>query len=107
MNAPSKRGGPASDDREAKPGGLNRPRSEAADDEAGRGERIAKWLARAGVASRRDAEKIIAEGRVRLNRDPVTQPATFVQPGDVVTVDNKPVHEPERTRLFRYHKPAG
>ena len=83
-----------------------RPPADAPDDPA-RGERIAKWLARAGVASRRDAEKIIAEGRVRLNRDPVTQPATFVQPGDVVTVDNKPVHEPERTRLFRYHKPAG
>lgn len=71
------------------------------------GERIAKWLARAGVASRRDAEKIIAEGRVTLEGKPVTGPATFVQPGDIVTVDGRAVNEPERTRLFRYHKPAG
>ncbi len=72
-----------------------------------RGERIAKWLARAGVASRRDAEKIIAEGRVKLGGQPVTQPATFVAPGDIVTVDGRPVAEPERSRLFRYHKPPG
>jgi 23S rRNA pseudouridine2605 synthase len=71
------------------------------------GERIAKWLARAGVASRRDAEKIIAEGRVKLEGKPVTQPATFVQPGDIITVDGQVVNEPERTRVFRYHKPAG
>jgi len=75
-------------------------------DEA-RGERIAKWLARAGVASRRDAEKIIAEGRVKLDGKLVTQPATFVQPSDTVTVDGRAVNEPERTRLFRFHKPAG
>jgi 23S rRNA pseudouridine2605 synthase len=75
-------------------------------DEA-RGERIAKWLARAGVASRRDAEKIIAEGRVKLEGKLVTQPATFVQPSDIVTVDGRAVNEPERTRLFRFHKPAG
>jgi 23S rRNA pseudouridine2605 synthase len=77
------------------------------EDNAARGERIAKWLARAGVASRRDAEKIIAEGRVKLEGKPVTQPATFVQPGDIITVDGRAVNEPERTRLFRYHKPAG
>ncbi|WP_424814462.1 pseudouridine synthase [Roseococcus sp. YIM B11640] len=77
------------------------------DEDAARGERIAKWLARAGVASRRDAEKIIAEGRVKLGGKPVTQPATFVQPQDIVTVDGQVVHEPERTRLFRYHKPPG
>jgi 23S rRNA pseudouridine2605 synthase len=75
--------------------------------DAARGERIAKWLARAGVASRRDAEKLIAEGRVKLDGKPVTQPATFVQPSDIVTVDGRAVHEPERTRLFRHHKPAG
>ena len=58
---------------------------------AERGERIAKWLARAGIASRRDAEKLIAEGRVRLGNRVVETPATFVQPGDLVTVDGKPV----------------
>ncbi|WP_207539078.1 pseudouridine synthase [Sabulicella rubraurantiaca] len=75
--------------------------------ETERGERIAKWLARAGVASRRDAERLIAEGRVKLNGKLVTQPATFVGAEDLVQVDDRAVHEPERTRLFRYHKPAG
>ena len=79
---------------------------EEADDPI-RGERIAKWLARAGVASRRDAEKMIAEGRVKLGGKVVETPATFITPGDHVTVDGKPVAAPERTRLFRYHKPAG
>ncbi|MES2713783.1 MAG: pseudouridine synthase [Pseudomonadota bacterium] len=72
-----------------------------------RGERIAKWLARSGVASRRDSEALIAEGRVRIENKVITTPATFIQPGDLVTVDGKIVAEPERTRLFRYHKPAG
>jgi 23S rRNA pseudouridine2605 synthase len=73
----------------------------------GKGERIAKWLARAGVASRRDAEKLVAEGHVRLNNKPVTHPATFVVPGDLVVVNGAVVDTPERTRLWRYHKPVG
>jgi len=76
-------------------------------DDPKRGERIAKWLARAGVASRRDAEKLIAEGRVKLGAKVVETPATFITPGDHVTVDGRPVAAPERTRLFRYHKPEG
>ena len=72
-----------------------------------RGERIAKWLARAGVASRRDAEKLVTEGRVKLNNTVVTHPATFITPGDMVTLDGKLVDGPQRTRLWRYHKPAG
>ncbi len=72
-----------------------------------KGERIAKWLARAGVASRRDAEKLISGGRVRLGGKVVTTPATFIADGDAISVDNKPVAQPQRTRLFRYHKPAG
>ncbi len=75
--------------------------------EGERGERIAKVLARAGISSRRDAEKLIAEGRVRLDNKVVTTPATFIRPGDMVTVDGKLVAEPQKTRLFRYHKPAG
>jgi len=71
------------------------------------GERIAKFLARAGVASRRDAERMVAEGRVRLNNAPVTHPATFVTTGDVVLADGAPVDSPDRTRLWRYHKPDG
>src|SRR5215469_7781169 len=74
---------------------------------ASRGERIAKWLARAGVASRRDAERLIAEGRVKLNNAKVTQPATFVAHGDLVVVNGAVVDAPERTRLWRYHKPVG
>lgn len=77
------------------------------EESAERGERIAKFLARAGVASRRDAEKLIAEGRVKLEGRAVETPATFVKPGDIITVDGRAVNEPERTRLFRYHKPAG
>lgn len=76
-------------------------------DDAVRGERIAKHLARAGVASRRDVEKLIAEGKVKLNGKVVETPATFVAPGDRLSVDGKPVAAPERTRLFRYHKPDG
>ncbi len=75
--------------------------------EGGGGERIAKWLARAGVASRRDAEKLIAEGKVRLNNTPVTHPATFVAADDLVVVNGAVVAAPERTRLWRYHKPVG
>ncbi|MBA5726396.1 pseudouridine synthase [Bombella mellum] len=72
-----------------------------------RGERIAKALARRGVASRRDIERMIEEGRITLGGSPVTHPATFIQPGDVVCVDGRPVDPPQRTRLWRYHKPAG
>ena len=79
----------------------------APEETAGRGERIAKYLARAGIASRRDAEKLIAEGKVKLAGQVVSSPATFVQPGDVLTVGGRPVAAPKRTRLFRYHKPAG
>jgi 23S rRNA pseudouridine2605 synthase len=71
------------------------------------GERIAKWLARAGCASRRDAERLIAEGRVRLNNAVVAHPATFVMSGDLVQVDGAVVGAPARTRLWRYHKPPG
>ncbi len=75
--------------------------------EADRGERIAKWLARAGVASRRDAEKLLADGKIRLNNQVVQHPATFVQPGDLVQVAGRVVDAPERTRLWLYHKPDG
>ncbi|WP_207478064.1 pseudouridine synthase [Arenibaculum pallidiluteum] len=71
------------------------------------GERIAKRLARAGVCSRRDAEVLVAEGRVAVNGAVLTTPATLVQAGDQVTVDGKPLPEPEATRLWRYHKPDG
>jgi 23S rRNA pseudouridine2605 synthase len=78
-----------------------------ASDGGERGERIAKWLARAGVASRRDAERLLGERRVKLNNAVVTHPATFVTPGDLVVVDGKLVDSPERSRVWRYHKPVG
>ena len=71
------------------------------------GERIAKVLARAGVASRRGAEKLIEAGRVTVNGRKLTSPALNVTSADKITVDGKPVGEPERTRLWRYHKPTG
>jgi 23S rRNA pseudouridine2605 synthase len=74
---------------------------------AERGDRIAKWLAHAGVASRRDAEKLLAEGRVKINNAVVTHPATFVAEGDLVTVNGALVEAPGRARLWRYHKPEG
>jgi 23S rRNA pseudouridine2605 synthase len=74
---------------------------------APRGERIAKYLARAGIASRRDAEAMIAAGRVRMNNEAVDHPAVFVRAEDLVVVDGQPVSPPERTRLWRYHKPDG
>lgn len=76
-------------------------------DDNGKGERIAKRLARAGVCSRRDAEKLIAEGRVVVNGSKLDTPAFLVKDGDLVVVDGKPVGEPERARVWRYHKPAG
>ncbi len=71
------------------------------------GDRVAKALARAGVASRRDIEKLIAEGRVALNGQVLTTPAVKVSPGDLLTVDGKLVEAAEETRLWRYHKPNG
>jgi 23S rRNA pseudouridine2605 synthase len=73
----------------------------------GEGERIAKMLARAGVCSRRDAERLIEEGRVKVNGTKLTSPAFKVTESDIVTVDGKPVAEAEATRLWRYHKPPG
>ena len=81
--------------------------SQPADADGVRGERIAKWLARAGIASRRDAERLVEAGAVKLNGQKVTHPATFVGPADVVQVRGRVVDTPERTRLWRFHKPEG
>ena len=77
------------------------------DTEEPRGDRIAKWLARAGVASRRDIERMLTEGIIKLNGKIVEHPATFISPGDVVQVNGKVVDQPDRTRVWRYHKPEG
>ena len=71
------------------------------------GERVAKALARAGVASRRDIERYIAEGRVRLNGKVLDTPAVKVGDGDVLMVDGVVVGAAEPARVWRYHKPTG
>ncbi|HQY43050.1 MAG TPA: pseudouridine synthase, partial [Paracoccaceae bacterium] len=71
------------------------------------GDRIAKVMARAGVASRRDAERMIVEGRVAVNGKPVTSPALDVLPTDRVTLDGKPIDAPQPARMWLYYKPLG
>jgi len=71
------------------------------------GERIAKVLSRAGLASRRDAEEWIVQGRVTVNGRVINSPALDVTESDVITVDGKPLPPRERTRLFLFHKPRG
>jgi 23S rRNA pseudouridine2605 synthase len=75
--------------------------------DGGPGERVAKALARAGVASRREVERLIEAGRVAINGKVLTTPAVKVAPGDFLTVDGQLVAEREPTRIFRYHKPTG
>jgi 23S rRNA pseudouridine2605 synthase len=70
-------------------------------------QRIAKLLARAGVASRRDIERMIAEGRIAVAGQVLTTPATLLTDLGDVTVDGKPVAAPTAARLFLFHKPAG
>ena len=69
--------------------------------------RIAKALARAGLCSRREAERWIAEGRVSVNGEVLASPARDVSPADRILVDGKELPSPEPPRLWRYHKPKG
>jgi 23S rRNA pseudouridine2605 synthase len=71
------------------------------------GERIAKVLSRAGLASRREAEEWITQGRVTVNGRLISSPALDVTANDTITVDGEPLPPRERTRLFLYHKPRG
>ena len=71
------------------------------------GERIAKVVSRAGLASRRDAEEWITQGRVSVNGRVINSPALDVTGNDVITVDGKPLPPRERTRLWMFHKPRG
>jgi 23S rRNA pseudouridine2605 synthase len=70
-------------------------------------QRIAKVLARAGLCSRRDAERWVAEGRVAVDGRVLTSPAVTVTEASDIRVDGKKLPEPERARLWRYHKPTG
>ncbi len=71
------------------------------------GDRIAKVLSRAGVASRRDAERMITAGRVAVNGKIIDSPALNVTDRDRIAVDGKDVGTPDPVRLWLYHKPAG
>ncbi|WP_279480560.1 pseudouridine synthase [Aureimonas sp. SK2] len=83
-----------------------RPEAEGEDGASGT-MRIAKRLARAGIASRRDAEGMIADGRVTLNGKRLDSPAQDVTTADRIEIDGKPLPPIERTRLWLFHKPAG
>ncbi|MGR3758661.1 pseudouridine synthase [Roseobacteraceae bacterium NS-SX3] len=71
------------------------------------GDRIAKVLSRAGIASRREAERMIAEGRVAVNGKKIDSPALNVTAKDRITVDGNPLPEAEAPRLWLYYKPTG
>jgi 23S rRNA pseudouridine2605 synthase len=86
------------------PGEDERPLASAS---TPRPERIAKFLARAGLGSRRDAERWIAEGRVEIDGTVLTTPAATVTAASRVRVDGRTVAPPDRPRLWRYHKPKG
>ncbi len=70
-------------------------------------DRIAKVMARSGVASRREAERMIMEGRVSVNGKKIDSPALDVLPSDRIVVDGKKLDEPQETRLWLYYKPLG
>ena len=89
---------------------MNTPDSpEAGDDPApaAAGERVAKWLARAGAGSRRDVERWIAEKRVKVDGTTIDTPATFVTAAHRIEIDGQRIAAPERARLWLYHKPVG
>ncbi len=89
----------------ARPPVKSRP--EVAAGEKNEGQRIAKLLARAGVASRREIERMIEAGRIRYNGDLVEHPSLKLKNLTGITVDGKPVKEPSPAKLFRFHKPSG
>lgn len=94
-----------------KPSGPKRParnrKSPAPPADWSEGERIAKYLARAGVASRREIERLIEAGDVSVNGQKLTSPAFKVTGKEQIKVGRKTIRAPDATRLWRYHKPAG
>lgn len=96
-NGPRGAGKPAAPKKPANP----RPESERD------GSRIAKLLARAGVASRREIERMITEGRIALDGKTIDTPATILKSLHGITVDGTPVQQPAPAKLFRFHKPRG
>ncbi|HYC73872.1 pseudouridine synthase [Brevundimonas sp.] len=91
----------------SKAGGKDGKPAPKADEGPKRSERIAKAMARAGIASRREVERLIGLGKVAVNGKILDTPATLVTRDDVITVDGKPIGSVQATRVWRYHKPAG
>lgn len=81
------------------------PMSEQEKDPEKKGERIAKYLSRSGVASRRDIEAMVAAGRIMMNGVVIDHPATFVTDADEIAVDGNVIGAQESARLFLFHKP--
>ena len=99
---------PGSSKPSSRPAARSRPRrAETGRADAPAGERIAKHLARAGLCSRREAERWIAAGRVSVDGAVLDTPATLVHAGSEIAVDGRPVEPPGRRRVWRYHKPRG
>lgn len=91
----------------AKPANPHPARAAAAASGKNEPQRIAKLLARAGIASRREIERMIEEGRITLNGEAVTTPATLLTSLQGIAVDGNPVAQPAPARLFLFHKPSG
>lgn len=90
------------------PGADQKPVGKPVDPDSGEsGQRIAKLLARAGVASRREIERMIEAGRIELNGNPVEHPSLKLKNLTGITVDGNPVQEPAPAKLFLFHKPNG
>ncbi len=83
------------------------PKDKGQDTNTSKGERIAKRIARSGMCSRREAERWIEAGRVKVNSETLKTPACVVTSADKIMIDGKPLAGAEKTRLFLYHKPAG
>jgi len=80
---------------------------QAGSDADNKRERVAKVIARAGLCSRREAERWIGEGRVTVAGVVITTPALSVTAADAITVDGRPLPKPQQAKLWRYHKPPG
>jgi 23S rRNA pseudouridine2605 synthase len=96
---------PATDAEHPEP--IARPARSETGGDGGSGDRIAKVIARAGLCSRRDAEKMVLEGRVAVDGVVIASPALNVTDANLIVVDGKPLKAPEAARMWRYHKPSG
>ncbi len=93
----------------AKPGAKKSTKSsqESGQESGVKAERIAKVIARAGLASRREAERMIEAGRVTVDGDVITSPALNVSVENIITLDGKELPAPERARMWLFNKPKG